>query len=453
MKKRNKRIVSIILIVTILVNIFSSCSLNDDKEIKNDKAIKFEEKLIDEKVISEVFLKEDYIREHIIFEDGVYEYTIDENTVAEAYIIEAVVGETTEEEILAQLPDELDDYEIEWQSVISKFAIGTSIIIAVGIVNYISGGSTFFVSAAPLEIAKEALIGAAIGAILNLAIGGVKDGKLTNESVKKYAIEGIAEGYMWGAISSVLKVSSDNIKKLKAFKRAKGDKFSVNLKGEVFDDAGALVGRAYNDKNGFWRIVNEVDGVVECFDKKGKFIALEKGKNFLPNRTYRSGETIVRTDDNGNIYKISDLSKRLLPNNSYALKGFEYKTDSKGRIVDVAGRLKEKTMGRKKFTIKDTLKDIAGENIDSKIYDRGHIIADVFDGDNSIANLVAMSKKVNRGEYKKFELQALKAIRNGEKVNVEIKIIYKGSSKVPEKFEILHNVKSIKNKHLIIPNK
>lgn len=61
---------------------------------------------------------------------------MDENIISEAYIIEVTISEDVEEEIIAQLPDDFSEYEIDWAAVIGKFAVGTTIIIATGIVQH-----------------------------------------------------------------------------------------------------------------------------------------------------------------------------------------------------------------------------------------------------------------------------------------------------------------------------
>ena len=73
---------------------------------------------INEAFITEEQLTESYVIEHLRYEEGLYEYTIDEQTIGQAVVVEFVVGENSKEEILAMLPKELDEYDIEWGKVI-----------------------------------------------------------------------------------------------------------------------------------------------------------------------------------------------------------------------------------------------------------------------------------------------------------------------------------------------
>lgn len=189
--------------------------------------IKIEESKLTEEILAEEHIEESHVRpeyiiENLIYEDGLYEYRLSENIISQAYIIEATVGVTTVEQILGQLPASLDEYDIDWPSVIAKFAVGTTIIIAVGVINYASHGSTYFVFGSPARIAKDALIGGAIGAALNTMLQCLSNGETVDAAILKYSIEGFADGYMWGAITSVLRIANENYKRLRAFNAATG---------------------------------------------------------------------------------------------------------------------------------------------------------------------------------------------------------------------------------------
>lgn len=134
-------------------------------------------------------------------------------------------------------------------------------------------------------------------------------------------------------------------------------------------------------------------------------------------------------DDNGNPYAYEGV---LLPDTEYDLNGYHYKTDSNGRIVEVSGTLREKSHdGRKPLNVR--MDDIAwGDQKEDD--DRGHLIADQFDGSNESGNLTAQNKDVNRKEVKDFEQQLAKEVEAGKKVEVKITVVYEGDSNRPSAY-------------------
>ena len=229
-----KRIVSLLLVVVLCICSLTGCG---GSENSNSGTVYIPEQIIEEQfvaeqTINETYLTESYIMENMIYEDGIYEYVINENIISEAYIIEITIGENTEEELLALLPEEFDEYEIDWGKVIGKFAVGTTIIIATGVVrHYVK--STYFIFASPAEVAREAVIGGAIEATLRVALEADENGEIAETAVKKYAIESFADGYMWGAITSVFSIMHKDFKLLQAAKWANGSKLKIATDGTV----------------------------------------------------------------------------------------------------------------------------------------------------------------------------------------------------------------------------
>jgi predicted ribonuclease toxin of YeeF-YezG toxin-antitoxin module len=74
--------------------------------------------------------------------------------------------------------------------------------------------------------------------------------------------------------------------------------------------------------------------------------------------------------------------------------------------------------------------------------DGGHLIASMFDGLGEQINYLPMDKKVNRsgGEWYNLEQKWKNALKNGDDVKVNIKPIYSGDSKRPDKFEVVYTV-------------
>ena len=134
-------------------------------------------------------------------------------------------------------------------------------------------------------------------------------------------------------------------------------------------------------------------------------------------------------DDNGEPYAYDGV---LLPNSEYDLNGYHYKTDGNGRVVEVSGTLKLKTHdGRKPLSKK--MDDIAwGDQREGD--ERGHLIADRFDGSNDISNLTAQNKDVNKKEVRSFEDQLAKEVEAGKKVEVKITVVYEGDSNRPSAY-------------------
>ena len=394
---------------------------------------KLDETLIEESLVSEEYLSQQYIREHLIYEDDIYEYRIDEDVIAQAYIFETKVSVNTTSEMVEILPRQIDDYEIDWPAVIGKFAVGTAIIIAVGVVHHVTGGSAYFVMATPAEVARDALIGGAFGAALDVLIHDIINGKTVETGAIKYAIEGFADGFMWGAIGSVLKVAGKNFKRLKAFKAATGGALKIKLDGTVLDAAGNAVGKAYYDSKNLWHLVDEVAKTTRVFDQAGRELLSMAGAGLPANSALRLGADaafkLCYTDANGVIFRVGD---ELLPNMTYVIDGITYMTDKYGRIVSTEFA---------QLTLKDGARQLIA---DSRFCighgeartgdDLGHLIADMFNGDNTMANIVLMDGHVNKSPVKAIELSLKKAIQAGKQVSGRIDIAYSGHKFRPTEF-------------------
>lgn len=443
MKARIQRHIALLLILSFILQLIVFPSSN--RVAYASSFIKIEEGRLSETVLAEEQITEEqiapvYIMENLIFEDGIYEYRLNEHIVSQAYIIEVTVGVTTTEAILEQLPAELDQYEIDWPAVIGKFAVGTSIIIAVGVINHVSHGSTFFVFGSPARIAKDALIGGAIGAALTEVINSLSSGTPVNKAIIKYAVEGFADGYMWGAITSVLRVAGSNYKRLRAFKTATGGNLRIKMDGSVLDDADRIIGRALYGNDGIWYLVDDATNSIRVFNASG--VELPATAHTLPpNNTYRLGTgdnySLCRTDTNGIIYRVDDA---LQPNIQYELNGYVYSTDSLGRIESVSfSDLQFKPAGRARLDIDDSRYAIGHGNWRSTD-DRGHLIADWFGGDNTMANIVPQAATVNKGQVKAIETTFARALNNGQQVSGTITVSYSGGSYRPAGFTYTYDI-------------
>jgi len=354
-----------------------------------------------------------------------------------------------EEEIIAQLPDDFSEYEIDWAAVIGKFAVGTTIIIATGIVQHYLH-STYFLFASPIKVTRDALIGGSMEAAIRVALEADKAGNNAEAAIKKYAIEGFADGYMWGAVTSVLSVMQKNFKLPKSLAMSSGKAGKIALDGTVLDEAGNELGKAYIGKEGIYVLKETATSTkIELFDVAGKQVVnataeqmaqIAKG-TLPPNSIFRLGTSdtakICRTDAAGIVYRIND---ELVPNITYKLGTVVYQTDDYGRIVKVTfDELTLKDADRPRKVIQNTLSEI-GRGYEKVNDDRGHIIADRFNGNNSLANIVSMDSDLNRGEYKAMEDIWAESIKLGKNVSGTIELKYSGKSYRPDVLDVWYDI-------------
>lgn len=169
-------------------------------------------------------------------------------------------------------------------------------------------------------------------------------------------------------------------------------------------------------------------------------------KQYIPNSYVTINGERYRTDDNGNIYSKRDSSTgeyANLPNSKYVLNGYNYTTDSKGRINGVSGSLQAKNHeGRP--TINDAVAGMKDND------EKGHLIADRFNGSIKNGNLVAMDKNLNHGKWNEMEETWAKYVEAGRKVDVDIKVVYDDSNR-PTKFIVKYTVDGEKQKR-VYPN-
>ena len=124
-------------------------------------------------------------------------------------------------------------------------------------------------------------------------------------------------------------------------------------------------------------------------------------------------------DSNGDVYRVDDS---LMANTTYDLNGYHYTTDDAGRISWVEGDLHLRDRDSR-LTIRDDISNIGlGDELETD--DRGHIIADLFDGPNGLENLIPQDFSINRGAYNKFEGELADEIRAGNDVRANFEIVY-----------------------------
>ena len=332
------------------------------------------------------------------------------------------------------------DYDIDWPKVISQFAVGTSVVIAVGAINTATGGKTFFVFGSAAGIAAEAIISGAIEATMKVILT-CDEGDAPKAKVAKYAIEVFSEGYMWGAIAGAV----ENIVTPTAL-RSKGlGKLVVDNFGNVKDKTGKIIGKAlYSTAEKQITLIDDAGRILGFFKSNGDEIldvtkvALKANSAFWRG----SGDDAVRclTDAAGKIYRIGD---DLVPNSIYKINGYMYQTDDLGRIISVSfEKLTMKPVGQARKTLGVSIDDI-GRGFQQIGDQRGHIIGDRFNGTGGIENLVPMSSKLNQSEYLAVENLWAESLKDGKAVQGTIQLLYDGSSFRPSRMDVSYIIDGV----------
>lgn len=438
-----RRCLALVLVVAVLLQLLSGCSKGepDSAEVGIIEQSEIYQEFIEQHHIDEKYIQQEYIRQNLILEESIYEITLCEQFICQSYIIETVITEDAIEDIAAQLPAEITDYDIDWQKVITQFAVGTTVIIVVGIVFHETKGQSYFLFGSPAEIAAEAIIGGAIDATIAVMLNCRED-EVPSEKVAKYAIEGFAEGYMYGAISGVV----ERIVRPNYLKSPSLGKLKIDNWGNVTDEAGEIIGKAlYNSGKKTFSLVDDAGRAVGYFDSGGKALVDIATEVLEPNSCFLSGfgDDAVQcfTDAAGSIYRKGD---DLLPNVAYILDGVKYQTDDLGRIVSVSfENLMLKPQGQARKSLSHITIEALGKGYEVAGDQKGHIIGDRFRGSNSLANLVPMSPELNQHNYLAIENIWAEAIQNGQIVDGTIKFLYDGASFRPSRMDITYFIDGI----------
>ena len=316
----------------------SSC--NSEKENNYDKKENIpQETITHENITNENITYENIIHENITHENITYENITYENIIHEIITFENIISENiTVEDIdisytsIDDFQDNFDNcysseslnYDIDWDFVLGRFAVGSSIIIGTGVLSFISSSVgqqhlAFVFATSSKEALREALIGASMAGSLNTIVEVIKNGGSVSNYIEKTLIEGAADGFMLGAISG----ASLGIVK------------SVNLlyKGVILDDFGHLIGI----KDEFGRLLDDFgnvkgnilyNGFIE--DNANKIIGkLDDAGNFIKNYESYIPKNNLITTKNGSQIRFQIFNKEV-----YRLNGTYVGTiDDAGRII------------------------------------------------------------------------------------------------------------------------
>ena len=170
------------------------------------------------------------------------------------------------------------EYRVNWKKVLSKYSIGTTVIVITGIVSLCSGTVPLATAG---YIASGAFDGAATGAVLGAATDALITGTLSylkgnpKEQVFKEAIEASADGFMWGAITGAIAGGYKSAKELKKGIPVLSSKGKIQY---VVDEKTTIVYQAkgsspvgescYKYKNGQYSFFINAKGETVDFDGK-----------------------------------------------------------------------------------------------------------------------------------------------------------------------------------------
>lgn len=174
-----------------------------------------------------------------------------------------------------------------------------------------------------------------------------------------------------------------------------------------------------------------------------KEIKPENGTDYLESKQYWNKEFAdvgnqaekVYYDDNGKQYREGDS---LTPDNNFEKNGYEYQTDEVGRVVSVEGKLQIKNHeGRNEMPDK---RDVVAHGEMKFSDDRGHLIADRFNGSGELENLVPMDRKLNQGDFAKLEDTLAEAVKDGADVRMKVEPVYNGDSNKPIEIRVSYSI-------------
>ena len=103
-----------------------------------------------------------------------------------------------------------------------------------------------------------------------------------------------------------------------------------------------------------------------------------------------------------------------------------------------------------RLPIKDTIEDI-GKGDQKEGDDRGHLIGDQFDGSNGLENMIPQDANINRNDFKNFENELAKNVKEGKVVTVKVEPVYEGDSKRPSAVIVTYTIDGVESVR-VFPN-
>ena len=225
------------------------------------------------------------------------------------------------------------------------------------------------------------------------------------------------------------------------------------------------------------KLVKNNSGVIEKKWVKATIKAVKEGSEKLTKFAHHSFKSSIEKT-NGISKKLNDLSnsknivytpkgsknigwnerlnETLKPNTLHHIGDHQYyKTDKLGRVDNVTAKLESKVTGR---NVDQQVRSVyqkegnwSGKMPDGRAApkdDGGHLIANVLGGAGEQINYVPMLRNLNRGAYKNMENMLVKALKGGKEVFIDINLLYKGSSKRPDKLMVYYTINGVPYKRI-----
>ncbi|WP_335782748.1 hypothetical protein [Brachyspira intermedia] len=328
-----------IFYVILTLFLYSGILLSYKIEEYQIQEYEIQEYQIQEYKIQEYQIKEYEIQEYIIKEINILEKKLNEYIIIEDIDLQYTTSKDFEDSFDNYYSPEALNYDIDWGGVLGKFAVGSGIIICTGVLSIASSAQpqiAFVFATSSKEALKEALIGAAIGGALNTIIDSIKRNGTIDKQTFKSAIEGMADGFMWGAVSGATfgAIKAKRILSKNPLLDETGKLLGIpDETGKLLDASGKVRGKILD--NGFiednaHKIIGKLDDNnqfirnYKSYIPQNNLISTAKGKirfKILNNNVYRIGnnEYVGIIDDAGRILKDGrlvgaiDESGKLIP--------------------------------------------------------------------------------------------------------------------------------------------
>ena len=211
-----------------------------------------------------------------------------------------------------------------------------------------------------------------------------------------------------------------------------GYEYTTDHLGRLFTAEGDLHLKEHDGRLQIKDSIHDIGkGYEKSTDDRGHAIADRfDGANDLENLIPQDSglnRNEFKNNDDGMPYR---MEQDLLSDAEYKRNGYEYTTDHLGRLFTAEGDLHLKEHDGR-LQIKDSIHDI-GKGYEKSTDDRGHAIADRFDGANDLENLIPQDSGLNRNEFKNFENKLAQEVEAGKKVNLKLEMHYPGDSFRPD---------------------
>lgn len=351
-----RKIIAIILVCCLLLSSTSCFAPSYSSENSGWQENTLHEEVLFEQIKKEDVLKEEKLEEYILKEIRLFEESLPENVVIEDVQVEIVLSEDLEDYFDSCCTSDIMMYDIDWGKIIGKFAVGTAVIIITAVLSVttstIPGVGVVFATSCK-EALKESIFGAAAGAAAGALIGAIQSGgKVT--AMQKFAIEGAADGFMWGAISGALIGAYKGHSNYKNPNIVYLDNQKIGtIEGlDIIDDFGNIKGQI--TPNGF--AVDISGNVLGKLDDAGNL--LETYKSLIPPNGKilgssgkvkysvtatkqildKAGDTVGTINEAGQIVNSSGLLVGMIDDSGRLISGLQ-KTINSGFKVNLSGRI------------------------------------------------------------------------------------------------------------------